>query len=81
MCAPVRLQSTRTSGVPTDIGVSQGFVGALGVRWDAGTGLYYMRNRWYDAHDGDVLCPRDELHSLNQLCLFKQSVQPNFVDP
>jgi RHS repeat-associated protein len=24
------------------------FVGAYGVRWDAGTGLYYMRNRWYD---------------------------------
>ena len=35
-----------TDNVPG--GMPYRYVGALGVRWDAGTGLYYMRHRWYD---------------------------------
>ena len=35
-----------TDNVPG--GVPYRYVGSLGVRWDAGTGLYYMRHRWYD---------------------------------
>jgi RHS repeat-associated protein len=31
------------------------FVGALGVRYDAGSGLYYMRHRWYDPGLGRFL--------------------------
>jgi RHS repeat-associated protein len=30
------------------LGIAYRFVGIYGVRWDATTGLYYMRNRWYD---------------------------------
>ena len=29
-------------------GMPYRFVGALGVRWDEGIGLHYMRQRWYD---------------------------------
>ena len=33
-------------------GFNYGFVGALGVRYDAATGLHYMRARWYDSELG-----------------------------
>ena len=29
-------------------GMPYRFVGAIGVRWDADTGMHYMRHRWYD---------------------------------
>ena len=45
-------------------GVSAAFVGALGVRWDATTGLYYMRNRWYDPGLGRFVS-RDPIFSVN----------------
>jgi RHS repeat-associated protein len=39
------------------------FVGALGVRWDAATGLHYMRNRWY-AHQLSAFLSVDLIPSM-----------------
>ena len=46
-------------------GVSARYVGALGVRWDAMTGLYYMRHRWYDPGMGRFIS-RDPVHDVNR---------------
>ena len=65
MGAPVRFKpGLGAYVVPGSTDPSHGFVGALGVRWEAGTGLYYMRNRWYDAGLGRFL-GRDLLGGLN----------------
>jgi RHS repeat-associated protein len=40
-------------------------VGGLGVRWDEGTGLHYMRQRWYDPGLGRFIS-QDELYGLNR---------------
>ena len=54
-----------SSSSPFAGGFSYLFVGAYGVRHDATTGLYYMRNRWYDAGLGRFLS-RDVLEDLNR---------------
>jgi RHS repeat-associated protein len=60
-------------------GVPYGFVGALGVRFDAATGLYYMRHRWYDPSLQRFLS-RDPIgHS--DLYLYAGNNPVNLVDP
>lgn len=41
------------------------WVGAFGVRWDAATGLYYMRQRWYDPQIGRFIS-RDRGQGYNR---------------
>jgi RHS repeat-associated protein len=45
-------------------GMPYRFVGGLGVRWDAGTGLHYMRQRWYDPGLGRFVS-RDPIPQTN----------------
>ena len=66
MGAPVRFKpGLGAYVVPGSTDPSHGYVGALGVRWDAGTGLHYMRQRWYDPGLGRFLS-RDPLPSVTQ---------------
>ena len=46
-------------------GMSYGFVGGLGVRTDADSGLLYMRQRWYDPTLQRFIS-RDQLHTQNR---------------
>ena len=46
-------------------GMPYRFVGSLGVRWDEETGLYYMRNRWYEPGLAGFVS-RDRVSSLNR---------------
>ena len=80
MCAPVRFKpSPVESLVPSDTDASYGFVGALGVRWDAGTGLHYMRQRWYDPGLGRFVS-RDPVPNMNMYA-YSDNNPVRFVDP
>jgi RHS repeat-associated protein len=46
-------------------GLQYRFVGALGMRWDATTGLYYARARWYDPSLGRFIS-RDQRKKDNR---------------
>ena len=65
-------------------GLQYRFVGALGVRWDAATGLYYMRARRYDPGLGRFLS-RDVIQAPNRYCYAIDSpttrVDPTGLDP
>lgn len=54
------------------------FVGALGVRLDSGTSLYYMRNRWYDTTG--TFISRDPLLSVNAY-RYCRSNPTTLIDP
>lgn len=55
------------------------YVGGLGVRWDPATGLYYMRQRWYDPSLQRFIS-RDLLRSTNRYSYAKNS-PTNYIDP
>ncbi len=55
------------------------FVGALGCRTDAATGLIYMRERWYDSGLARFIS-RDPLRSANRYAYCKNS-PVNRIDP
>lgn len=59
--------------------LSYRYVGALGVRWDAATGLYYMRQRWYDPGLGRFLS-RDILRTINRYA-YCSNKPTSFIDP
>jgi RHS repeat-associated protein len=58
-------QLPSTSDSISDGGLQYRFVGTLGVRWDATTGLYYMRQRWYDPAVQRFVS-RDLMRSVNR---------------
>ena len=51
-------------------GMPYRFVGALGVRWDADTGMHYMRHRWYDPGLGRFIS-RDPLGASGGYSLYE----------
>jgi RHS repeat-associated protein len=60
-------------------GLQYRFVGAFGVRWDAGTGLYYMRARWYDPTLQRFLS-RDPVRSIHRY-MYAANSPSNYIDP
>jgi RHS repeat-associated protein len=46
-------------------GLAYRFMGALGVRWDAATGVYYVKSRWYDPSMGRFIS-RERKSTANQ---------------
>jgi len=60
-------------------GASYTFVGGLGVRRDNSTGLYYMRQRWYDPQLGRFVS-RDPIESIN-LYVYVNNRSQQAVDP
>src|SRR5579872_4717130 len=58
-------QLASTSDSIPNGGLQYRFVGALGVRWDADTGMYYMRQRWYDPGLGRFLS-KDPMRTKNR---------------
>jgi RHS repeat-associated protein len=55
------------------------YVGTSGVRWDVGTGLYYMRQRWYDARVQRFMS-RDSIRHIN-LYTYASNNPASLVDP
>ena len=60
-------------------GMPYRFVGSLGVRWDADTGMHYMRHRWYDPGLGRFVS-RDLLSSANRYA-YANNAPFIFIDP
>jgi RHS repeat-associated protein len=60
-------------------GLQYRFVGGLGVRWDATTGLYYMRSRWYDPVLGRFM-GRDPKRKANRYA-YARSMPTRMIDP
>ncbi|MCX5658034.1 MAG: hypothetical protein NTZ48_07465, partial [Candidatus Omnitrophica bacterium] len=56
------------------------FVGAYGVRYDATTGLYYMRARWYDAEAGRFVS-RDPLETGENSYAYAYNNAHSYIDP
>ncbi len=54
------------SSSPFSGGFRFGYVGSLGVRTDATTGLLYMRHRWFDPNGLQRFLSRDVLGSVNR---------------
>ncbi|MCA9779992.1 MAG: hypothetical protein KC800_24855, partial [Candidatus Eremiobacteraeota bacterium] len=58
-----------------------GFVGGLGVRNDAATGLIWMRHRWYDCELGRFIS-RDPIGLIGDTNLYRYTTNPvSQVDP
>lgn len=70
------------SAIPALANFPYRFVGALGVRTDTVTGLYYMRNRWYDASLQRFIS-RDPIGLKGGVNLYNYaySSPTNFIDP
>ncbi|MHB2029919.1 MAG: RHS repeat-associated core domain-containing protein, partial [Acidimicrobiales bacterium] len=56
------------------------YVGGLGVRWDSDTGLYYMRQRWYDPTLQQFIS-RDPLRGYSHVYAYVSSNPSTFTDP
>jgi RHS repeat-associated protein len=71
---------TSTSDATPNGGLQYRFVGGLGVRWDAGVGLYYMRHRWYDPVLKRFLS-RDPLHNPSSTYTYCEDRPTSYLDP
>jgi RHS repeat-associated protein len=69
-----------TSDSTPNGGLQYRFVGGLGVRWDATTGLYYMRARWYDPTLGRFI-GRDPKGTKSNAYRYCRNNPVNNVDP
>jgi RHS repeat-associated protein len=68
------------SSSPFSGGFAFGYVGSLGVRTDATTGLLYMRHRWFDPNGLQRFISRDPVKKPN-LYIYANNQPPSVVDP
>ncbi|MHB2018562.1 MAG: RHS repeat-associated core domain-containing protein [Candidatus Xenobia bacterium] len=71
--------SSTSDSVPNG-GFLYRWIGALGVRYDSDTELYYMRQRWYDPGLGRFIS-RDPLRKKSNAYLYSRSNPVSLTDP